>query len=83
MAYIGETKIMLKSCLADHCGYVRNNRKDTATDYHFSSPGHSLAALRIIALEQSKRKNTMYRKQRKAYHINRLNTFYKGINRKS
>ena len=83
MAYIGETKRMLKSRLADHCGYVRNLREDTATGSHFNSPGHSLADLRIISLEQSKKKNPLYRKQRETYHINRFNTFYKGINRQS
>ena len=55
MSYIRETKIMLKSRLADHCGYVRNNREDTATNHHFISPGHSLSDIRIIALEQNKR----------------------------
>ena len=83
MAYIGETKRMLKSRLADHCGYVRNLREDTAIGSHFNSPGHSLADLRIISLEQSKKKNPLYRKQRETYHINRFNTFYKGINRQS
>ena len=38
---IGETKRMLKLCLADHCGYVRNCKTDTATGFHFNSPGHS------------------------------------------
>ena len=45
--------------------------------------GHSLADLRIISLEQSKKKNPLYRKQRETYHINRFNTFNKGINRQS
>ena len=73
MACIGETKRTLKSCLADHCGYVRNLREDIATGSHFNSPGHSLSDLKIIGLKQSKKKKT--------YHINRFNTFYKGINR--
>ena len=83
MAYIGETKRMLKSRLAGHCVCVRNLREDTATGSHFNSPGQSLADLRIISLEQSKKKNPLYRKQRETYHINRFNTFYKGINRQS
>ena len=83
MTYIGETKRMLKLRLADHCGYVRNANTDTATGFHFNSPGHSLSDLRIVAIEKSKRKNTLYRKQRETYHINRFNTFHNGINRQN
>ena len=36
-AYLGETKTMLKFCLADHCGYVRNQTLDKATGEHFSA----------------------------------------------
>ena len=81
MSYIGETNILLKSRLPDHCGYVWNNREDTATHYHFISPGHSLSDIRIIALKKNKRKNTMNRIQRETYPINKFNMFYKGINR--
>ena len=83
MTYIGETKRMLKLRLADHCGYVRNSNTDTATGFHFNSPGHSLSDLRIVAIEKSKRKNTLYRKQRETYHINRFNTLHNGINRQN
>ena len=82
LTYIGETKRLLKTRLADHCGYVRNNRVDTATGKHFNSPGHTLGDLRIIAIEQSRKKNNLYRKQREEYHINRFNTLHKGMNRK-
>ena len=82
LTYIGETKRLLKTRLADHCGYVRNNRVDTATGEHFNSPGHTLGDLRIIAIEQSRKKNNLYRKQREEYHINRFNTLHKGMNRK-
>ena len=79
--YIGETKRMLKYRLADHCGYIRNKRLDQATGYHFNQPGHSLADLTVTVLEQSKRNNPQYRKQREEYHINRFNTYHKGINK--
>ena len=79
--YIGETERMLKSRLADHCGYVRNQRLDQATGEHFNLPGHNLADMTVTVLEQSKRNNLQYRKQREEYHINGVNTFYKGINK--
>ena len=69
---------MLKYRLADHCGYVRNQTLDIATGEHFSLPGHSLSDLTITVIEQSKRNDNLYRKQREEYHINRFNTFYKA-----
>ena len=79
---VRETKIMLKFRLADHCGYVRNQTLDKATGEHFSLPGHILSDLTITVIEQSKRNNNLYRKEREEYHINRFNTFYKSLNKK-
>ena len=80
MRYIGETKRILKFRLADHRGYV-NNGDDTATGEHFNLPGHSLSDLSITILEQVKRKDTLYRKEREKYFIRKFNTFYRGLNR--
>ena len=80
MRYIGETKRIMKFRLADHRGYV-NNRDDTATGEHFNSPGHSLSDLNITILEQVKKKDDLYRKEREKYFIRKFNTFYRGLNR--
>jgi hypothetical protein len=79
--YLGETKRTLKSRLAEHCGYVEN-KDSTATGQHFNSPGHSLADLSITVIEQVKKIDLGYRKEREEHHIRRLNTLYKGLNRK-
>ena len=79
-AYIGENKSLLRSRVADHCEYVQNQKLDTATYAHFNLPGHSIAGMTVTVSEQSKRNSTQYRKQRESYHINRYNTFHKGIN---
>ena len=34
--YIGETKRMLFSWVAEHCGYVNNMLRDKSTGYHFN-----------------------------------------------
>ena len=81
LAYIGETKRMLRYSLDDHCGYV-NNQLDTATGSHFSQPGHCLADLRVIVLEQIKKNCDEYRKEREAYFIRKFDTVHKGMNRK-
>ena len=57
--YTGETKRMLKSRLSDHCGYIVNKDRNTATSHHFNLPGHSLADLSVILIEQVKKKNTL------------------------
>ena len=80
-AYIGETKRQLKFRLSDHHGYIVNKHRNTATGRHFNLPGHSLADLSVIIIEQVKKKDTLYRKEREQYHIRRFNTLYQGMNR--
>ena len=79
--YIGETKRLLKSRLAEHRGYVTSQDTSTATGRHYNSPGHTLADLSITVLEQVRKNDTLYRTQREEYHVRRFNTLYKGLNR--
>ena len=79
--YIGETKRILKFRLDDHRGYV-NNHFDNATGTHFNQPGHSLSNLQITVLQQIKKKDNAYRKEREEYLIRKFNTVYKGMNKK-
>ena len=79
--YIGETGRSLKHRLAEHRGYIVNSMTSNATGAHFTSPGHSLSDMKIIILEQVKFRNSAYRKEREKYFINKLNTFYEGMNR--
>ena len=81
-AYIGETKRMLKSRLAQHRGYILNKDSSQATGHHFNLPGHSLADLMVTIIEQVRKSDSLYRKEREEYHIRRFNTLHKGINRK-
>ena len=79
--YIGETKRLLRVCLDNHRGYV-NNFVHNATGAHFNQPGHTLANVQIVALEQIKKNSDLYRKEREEYFIRKLNTDMKGLNRK-
>ena len=79
--YIGETKRMLRFRLADHRGYITNGDVTQATGAHFNMPGHSLADFSATIIEQSKKKNSEYRKEREQYFIRKFYTFHKGINR--
>ena len=79
--YIGETKRSLKQRLSDHRAYVTNQNMETATGLHFNKPGHNLSNLKIIVIEKQKTEDDNYRKEREKYFINKLNTFYKGLNK--
>ena len=80
--YIGETKRSLKYRLAKHRGYVQNTHLDKATGAHFNTPGHSLGNMKITILEQVKKRDTEYGKQREKYFISKFNTYNSGMNKK-
>ena len=80
--YLGETKRLMKFRLSDHRGYVLNKDTSTATGLHYNLPGHSLADMSCTVIEQVKKNDLIYRKEREEYHIRRFNTLYKGLNRK-
>ena len=65
-AYIGETKHMLKTCLAQHCGYIQNKDDSKATGHHFNLPGHSLADLTVTIIEQVKNQTHYIEKKEKS-----------------
>ena len=79
---MGETTGSLKYRLAKHWGYVTNQLTDKATGAYFNSAGHSLSDLKIIILEQVKKKDTEYRKQREKYFIRKFNTLNIVLNKK-
>ena len=74
-------KRTLKSRLADHRGYITSENLSTATGAHFNSTGHSLSDMKISIIEQVKKKDDIYRKQREHYHIEKFNTFNRGLNK--
>ena len=71
--YIGETKRLLRVRLDNHCGYG-NNFIHNAIGTHFNQPGHTLANVQIVTLEQIKKNSDLYRKERKEYFIRKFYT---------
>ena len=69
--YIGTTGRQLKHRLAEHRGYISNLVLSRATGAHWNQPGHSLADLKIVILEQSKNSS-----EREKYFIRRFDTFF-------
>ena len=79
--YIGESERTLKDRISEHIGYIRTKKHNQATGHHFNLPGHSLADMKVIGLEQVRSRDPMYRKERESYLIRKFNTYYKGMNR--
>ena len=79
--YIGESKMPLKEGISEHAQYVRSVIPSKATGEHFNRPGHSLSNMKFIILEQAKKSEDLYRKERETFFINKFRTFYNGINR--
>ena len=79
--YIGESKRPIGNWIADHRGEIVNKNNDKATGAHFNLPGRSLDNIEFTILEQVKRNDESYRRERERYLINKFNTFHKGLNR--
>ena len=79
--YIGETDRQFRTRMLEHIGYVKNKNIKQATGFHFNLPGHSLTNMQFTIIEQVKKRNVYYRKEREKFHINNFNTYYKGMNR--
>ena len=79
--YVGQSKRIMKFCLADHRGYIVNHDIKKATGSHFNAPGHSLSDLSMTVIEQVKKNDIFYRKERERYFINKFNTLQAGMNR--
>ena len=78
--YIGETGRTLQQRIGDHRGYIVNEHINTATGQHFNTPGHNVSNLTVTVIEKVKKRDESYRKIREKYHINKFNTYYKGLN---
>ena len=67
----------------DHRGYVTNKMMSKATGEHFNQNGCQLSDMRVTVLEKIFSSDTAVRKEREKLYINKFNTKYKGLNRKS
>ena len=80
--YIGETENFARR-VYQHVGYVKSNVLTEPTGEHFNGPGHNIEHLKALVIEKVKKPDIKYRKEREHYLINKFNTFYRGINKKS
>ena len=59
---------MLKARISDHRGYFNNKVVNITTGDHFYQPGHGLADLNVLVLEQVKIEDDNYKRERKILH---------------
>ena len=81
--YIGESDRTLQNRFAEHRGYVNNHHLHKATGQHFNEPGHRISDMEVTILEKLWNQDPQYRKTREKMWIERFNTKYKGLNRKT
>ena len=60
---------------------MNNGHTEQATGAHYNLPGHSVDNMKITILEKVKTSSDSYRKERELYFINKMNTYYKGLNK--
>ena len=81
--YIGETEKTLSIRFRQHRGYVRNREIEKSTGEHFNKPGHTMADTKITIIEKIRSQDPQLRKVRESLFIQKFNTRYKGLNKKS
>ena len=54
-----------------------------ATGEHYNLPGHQMADMQVIILEKIFNTDPQFRKTREKMWIERFNTKYKGLNKKT
>ena len=82
MRYIGKSKRKICMRFADHRGYVNSVNSDMTTGIHFKLPGHSISNMTITVIEQCKRSDLFYRRERESYFIKKFGTHLNGLNKK-
>ena len=80
--YVGESERSLQERFSEHRGYVTNKHLTKATGAHFNQRGHSVSDMSVSIVEKVYSKNENFRKEREKMFINKMQTKYRGMNRK-
>ena len=83
MQYIGETDRTQQDRFSEHLGYVRNQKLEKATGYHFNQNGHQMSDMEVSVIENINNKDSQFRKQRETEWIEKFDSKHKGLNKKS
>ena len=80
--YVGETERNFKERVKEHLGYARNFKLNQPSGLHFNLPGHNLHNMKFTIIEKVRSNDPLYRREREKYHIDKLNTYHAGMNKK-
>ena len=80
--YIGETGMEAEERLRGDRGTITQLGQENTEDpvgVHFRAPGHSYADLSFIPIEKIRSRDTMVRKVRESYYIQKFNSVRSGL----
>ena len=84
--YIGETGKEAKERLRGHRGTITQLGQENTqapVGVHFRAPGHSYADVSFIPIEKIRSRDSMVRKVRESYYIQKFNSVRSGLNKKT
>ena len=79
---MGETEQNFKERDKEHLGYARNFKLNQPSGLHFNLPGHNIHNMKFTIIEKVKSNDPLYRRKGEKYHIDKLNTYHEGMNKK-
>lgn len=79
--YIGQSERTLQKRFSEHRDYVKHEKVEQATGWHFNKKGHGLHHMRVTILEKVHSSDEFIRLERESMFIKQFNTKYKGINK--
>ena len=80
---IGESERSRRERFSERRGYVTNRNLTKATGLHFNQRGHSVSDMSVTIVDKLYSNNENFRKERGKMYINKMQTKYKGMNRKT
>ena len=79
--YIGQSERTLQKRFSEHRDYVKHEKLEKATGWHFNKKGHELHHMKVTILEKVHSSDELLRIERESMHIKKkFNSKNKGIN---
>ena len=81
VVYIGETGVTVYERFQNHLSTIRNKKMYEPVPKHFNSKDHTIEDVKIVGVEQIKRKDIHLRKVRESFWIKKMGTLQpNGLN---
>ena len=80
--YIGLTTRQYRNRLSEHKQYIRSEKLEEPSGFHFNKAGHNISHLSGLVLEHVRNSDPFVLKAREFLYIQRFDTFNNGLNKK-